>query len=60
MDRQRLEGGLKKLTGTVKERTCEPIGHRHPETEKTQKTEDRARSDFGRAMDAVREVVEEE
>ena len=61
MDRQRIEGGLKKATGTIKERAGKAIGDRHLETEgKAEKAEGRIRSGVGNAMDAVREVVNEE
>jgi len=56
MDRQRTEGGLRKTTGTIKERAGKAIGKRHPEGE----DEGHARSDASKAMDAVREVVNEE
>ena len=61
MDRQRIEGGLKKATGTIKEKAGQAIGNRHLESEgKAEKTEGRIRSGVGKAMDAVREVVNEE
>ena len=61
MDRQRIEGGLKKTTGTVKEQAGRVIGDRHLETEgKAEKTEGRIRSGVGKAMDAVREIVNQE
>jgi len=61
MDRQRIEGGLKKTTGTIKEKAGEALGNRHLESEgKAEKVEGRIRSDVGRAMDAVREVVNDE
>ena len=61
MDRQRIEGGLKKTTGTVKEQAGRVIGNRHLETEgKAEKTEGRIRSGVGKAMDAVREIVNQE
>ena len=61
MDRQRIEGGLKKATGTVKEQAGRAIGDRHLETEgKAEKTEGHIRSGVGKAMDAVREVVNKE
>ena len=61
MDRQRIEGGLKKTTGTVKEQAGRVIGDRHLETEgKAEKTEGRIRSGVGKAMDAIREVVNNE
>jgi uncharacterized protein YjbJ (UPF0337 family) len=59
MDRQRIEGGLKKATGTIKEKAGEAIGSRRLESEgKSEKTE--GRSGVGKAMDAVREVVNDE
>ena len=59
MDRQRIEGGLKNATGTIKEKAGEAIGSRRLESEgKAEKTEGRIRS--GKAMDAVREVVNDE
>ena len=61
MDRQRIEGGLKKTTGTIKEKAGQAIGDRHLETEdKAEKTEGHIRSGLGKAMDAVREVVNSE
>lgn len=61
MDRQRIEGGLKKTTGTFKEQAGRVIGNRHLETEgKAEKTEGRIRSGVGKAMDAVREIVNQE
>jgi uncharacterized protein YjbJ (UPF0337 family) len=61
MDRQRIEGGLKKASGTIKETAGNAIGDRHLETEgKAEKAEGRVRSNAGRAMDAIREVVEKE
>ena len=52
MDRQRIEGGLKKATGTIKEQAGKAIGDRHLETEgKVEKTEGRLRSGVGKAMD---------
>jgi uncharacterized protein YjbJ (UPF0337 family) len=61
MDRQRIEGGLKKATGTIKEKAGEALGDRHLETEgKAERTEGHIRSGVGKAMDAVREVVQNE
>jgi uncharacterized protein YjbJ (UPF0337 family) len=55
MDRQRIEGGLKKGTGAIKK------GDRHLKDEgKAEKAEGHIRSDVGKAMDAVREVVGKE
>jgi uncharacterized protein YjbJ (UPF0337 family) len=61
MDRQRIEGGLKKTTGTVKEQAGKIVGDRHLEREgKIEKTEGRIRSAVGNAIDAVRDVVDDE
>jgi uncharacterized protein YjbJ (UPF0337 family) len=61
MDRQRIEGGLKKTTGMVKEKAGQAIGDRHLETEgKVEKTEGHIRCGVGKAMDAVRDVVNRE
>lgn len=61
MDRQRIEGGVKKTTGTIKEKAGKVVGDRHLETEgKVEKTEGRIRSGVGKAMDAVRDVVNDE
>ena len=60
MDKQRTEGGLKKTTGTIKEKAGD-LGNRHLESEgKAEKTEGHIRSGVGKAMDAVREVVNSE
>ena len=61
MDRQRIEGGLKKTTGTIKEKAGQALGNRHLQSEgKAEKTEGHIRSGVGKAMDAVREVVNSE
>ena len=61
MDRQRIEGGLKKTTGTMKQKAGEALGDRHLESEgNAEKVEGRIRSGVGKAMDAVREVVNDE
>lgn len=61
MDRQRIEGSLKKMTGGIKEKTGKAVGDRHLENEgAAEKTEGRIRSGVGKAMDAVREVVNKE
>jgi len=60
MDRQRIEGGLRKTTGTIKEQASKAI-NRHLEPEgKAEKAEGHVRSGIGKAMDAVREVVNAE
>jgi uncharacterized protein YjbJ (UPF0337 family) len=49
MDRQRIEGGLKKTTGTIKEKAGQAVGDRHLETEgKAEKAEGHIRSGVGR------------
>ena len=61
MDRQRIEGGLKKATGSIKEQAGKAIGDRHLESEgKAEETEGHIRSGVAKAMDAIREVVEKE
>jgi uncharacterized protein YjbJ (UPF0337 family) len=61
MDKQRIEGGLKKTTGTIKEKAGQAIGDHHLENEgEAEKTEGHIRSGVGKAMDAVREVVKKE
>jgi uncharacterized protein YjbJ (UPF0337 family) len=61
MDRQRVQGGLKKTTGTLKEKAGEALGDRNLESEgKAEKSEGHLRSGVGKAMDAVREVIHKE
>jgi uncharacterized protein YjbJ (UPF0337 family) len=61
MDRQRIEGGLKKSTGAIKEKADKIKGDRHLENEgKAEKTEGHIQSGVGKAIDAVREVIEKE
>ena len=61
MDRQRVQGGLKKTTGTLKEKAGEALGDRKLESEgKAEKAEDHLRSGVGKTMEAVREVVHKE
>ena len=61
MDRRRIEGGLKKATGSIKEQAGKVVGNRHLENEgKAEKAEGHIRSGVGKAMDAIREVVEKE
>src|SRR5437764_4707619 len=57
MDRERIEGGLKKATGTVKEKAGEVLGDRHLENEGTaEKTEGNVRSAVGKVKDAARDI----
>jgi uncharacterized protein YjbJ (UPF0337 family) len=61
MDRRRIEGTLKRKTASIKGQYGLPIGDHHIQAPGTlEKTEDCVRSDGGKAMDAVREVVENE
>lgn len=58
MDKQRVEGGLKKATGTVKEKAGQMTGDRHLEAEgKADKSEGRVRSAVGKVKDAARDIV---
>ena len=53
MDRQRIEGRLKKATGSIREKAGKAIGDRHLEDEgKAEKAEGHIRSGVGKAMDA--------
>jgi len=57
MDRQRMEGGLKKVTGTVKEKAGQMTGDRDLEAEgKVDKTEGDVRSAVGKVKDAARDI----
>ena len=58
MDKQRVEGGLKKMTGAAQEKFGKMLGDRHLEAEgKGEKAEGKVRSAVGHAKDAVREMV---
>jgi len=58
MDKQRIEGGLKKVTGAVKEKTGKMMHDRRLETEgNTEKVEGRVGSAVGHAKDAARELA---
>jgi uncharacterized protein YjbJ (UPF0337 family) len=58
MDKQRIEGGLKKATGTIKEKAGQVTGDRDLEAEGTvEKGEGHIRSGIGKAKDAVKEIV---
>ena len=58
MDRQRIEGGLKRTTGTVKEKAGEALGDRHLEKEgAAEKTEGNVRSAVGKVKDAARDIL---
>ena len=52
---------IKKATGTIKEKAGKLIGDRHLEREgKAENAEGHLRSGVGKAMDAVREIVNRE
>ena len=58
MDKQRMEGGLKKATGTIKEKAGQTTGDRDLEAEgKTDKAEGKVRSAAGHVKDAAKEIV---
>jgi uncharacterized protein YjbJ (UPF0337 family) len=58
MDRQRVEGGLKKVTGTIKEKAGQMTGDRDLEAEGTvEKGEGRVRSAVGKVKDAARDII---
>jgi uncharacterized protein YjbJ (UPF0337 family) len=56
-----VKGGVKKATGTIKEKAGKVMGDRHLESEgKAENAEGHVRSGVGKAMDAVREIVNKE
>jgi uncharacterized protein YjbJ (UPF0337 family) len=58
MDKQRIEGGLKKVTGTIKEKAGQMTGDRDLEAEgKMDKAEGKVRSAVGHAKDAAKEII---
>ena len=58
MDNQRIQGGLRKATGTIKEKVGQITGDRETEAEgKAEKAEGRVRSAVGHVKDAVKEIV---
>ena len=58
MDKQRMEGGLDKAKGTIKEKAGQMTGDRDMEAEgKMDKAEGHVRSGIGKAKDAVKEIV---
>ena len=57
MDKQRMEGGLKKATGTIKEKAGQITGDRDLEAEgKADKAEGKVRSAVGHVKDAAKEI----
>jgi uncharacterized protein YjbJ (UPF0337 family) len=58
MDKQRVEGGIKKATGTIKEKAGQVTGDRDLEAEGTaDRGEGKIRSAVGHVKDAVRDLV---
>ena len=58
MDKQRIEGGLKKATGTIKEKAGQITGDRDLEAEgKADKAEGKVRSAVGHVKDAAKEII---
>jgi uncharacterized protein YjbJ (UPF0337 family) len=58
MDKQRIIGGAKKVTGKIKEKVGRMTGDRQTEAEgSVEKAEGRVRSAVGHAKDAARELV---
>ena len=57
MDRERIKGGLRKASGTLKEKAGKVIGNRDLETEgEMDQAEGGIRSGVGKAKDAAREL----
>jgi uncharacterized protein YjbJ (UPF0337 family) len=58
VDKQRVEGGLKKATGAIKEKVGPATGDRDIEAEgKADKAEGGVRSAVGHIKDAVRDIA---
>jgi uncharacterized protein YjbJ (UPF0337 family) len=58
VDSERIKGGVKKATGTIKDKVGQMTGDRDMEAEgKADKAEGRARSAVGHAKDAAREII---
>lgn len=58
MDKQRVEGGLRKATGTVKEKVGQMTGDRETEAEgAAERTEGNVRSAVGKVKDAARDIL---
>jgi uncharacterized protein YjbJ (UPF0337 family) len=58
MDKQRIEGGIKKATGTVKEKAGQVTGDRDLEAEGTaDRAEGKVRDAVGHVKDAVRNLI---
>ena len=58
MDKQRMEGGLKKAGGTIKEKAGQITGDRDLEAEGTaDRAEGKVRDAVGHVKDAVRDIA---
>jgi uncharacterized protein YjbJ (UPF0337 family) len=58
MDKDRIAGGVKKVTGAVKEQVGKALGDAKTEAEgKREKNEGRAQTAIGHVKDAVREIA---
>lgn len=58
MDKDRIAGGAKKVTGTIKEGVGKATGDRQTEAEGTsEKAEGRVQNAVGHAKDAAREIL---
>ncbi len=58
VDSERIKGGLKKATGTIKDKVGQMTGDRDLEAEgKAEQSEGRAHSAVGHAKDAAREIL---
>lgn len=58
VDKERIEGGLRKASGKIKEKVGQLTGNRDTEAEgKAEQAEGRVRSAVGHLKDAVREVA---
>jgi uncharacterized protein YjbJ (UPF0337 family) len=59
MDKERIKGGLKKATGSIKEKAGQMTGNRDLEAEGTaDRAEGKVRDVVGHAKDAVRNLTE--
>jgi len=58
MDKDRVAGGVKKVTGTIKEQVGKSLGDAETAAEgRKEKNEGRAQSAIGHVKDAVREIA---
>jgi uncharacterized protein YjbJ (UPF0337 family) len=58
MDKDRIAGGVKKVTGTIKEEVGKALGDANTAAEgKKEKDEGRAQSAIGHVKDAAREIA---